>query len=478
MNRRRKNIYKISWELTKSRGREFVLLLFLITFFKTEVPLVVPGIIRWVYAAVESGDAVSLFLAAGKGMCIFLLNVLLMYGINVYGDSWAVKLSFCAAENGYKRVSAMPVGNVKNRFSGGDIFNRIVAGTGHIVGLWFSTIDVISGLAATGILLYLFAGQSFWIMATVGVLVFFDAVRCIVMYFFVSRATVRLEKKRTACINYLRSVVSSHTFHVMNGTEEFILSKYREAREIYMAEELRKSKFCAVFDSMAEIFHSIFLLLFGEYMDLRRKGAISMAEVNASYNRYTSLDETVNTLVRVLTGFSGRVVPVARLEELLACDRGGRCRGNILELQNFSLSLNGKEILKNIDLKIEEGEKVAVIGDNGSGKTTLLKSLAGLFCEEMEENGSRDRMSYLPSDIELFESQTVRTNLLMSGVKNDKIMWPDSFLNRSCRVLSGGEKQRVGLLRSAAAGREILLWDEPASALDEGSGNRCVKREG
>ncbi len=133
----------------------------------------VAGGIFVLQGGMEAGDAADLFLAAGKGMCIFLLNVLLMYGINVYGDSWAVKLSFFAAENGYKKVSAMPVCNVKNRFSGGDIFNRIVAGTGHIIGLWFSTIDVISGLAATGILLYLFAGQSFWIMATVGALVFF-----------------------------------------------------------------------------------------------------------------------------------------------------------------------------------------------------------------------------------------------------------------------------------------------------------------
>ncbi len=308
---------------------------------------------------------------------------------------------------------------------------------------------------------------------------FFDAARGLVMYLFVNRATARLERKKTVCIDHLRSVVTSHTFHTMNGTEEFILSKYREAREIYLAEELRKSKFCAAFDSMAEIFHSIFLLLFGEYLDLRRRDAVSMAEVNAGYNRYTSLDETVNTLVRVLTGFSGRVVPVRRLDELLACGREGKDRENILELQDFSLSLNGKTILKNIDLKIEEGEKVAVIGDNGSGKTTLLKSLAGLFCQGMGENGNRGRMSYLPSDVGLFESQTVRTNLLMSGVRNDKIKWhDDSFLNRSCGDLSGDEKQRVGLLRSAASGREILLWDEPASPLDEGAGNRRVKRGG
>lgn len=162
-----------------------------------------------------------------------------------------------------------------------------------------------------------------------------------------------------------------------------------------------------------------------------------------------------------------------------------------LELKNISISLSNKKILKSIDLKVENGEFISLLGASGCGKSTLLKTIAGII---IQDEGSiflggnltdkippyKRRTVIVFQDFRLFPHMTVAENisfpLKMLGInKNDsrkeaiKLLEKvelQGFEDRNVNNMSGGQMQRVALARALAAKPTVLLLDEPFSSLD------------
>jgi len=167
----------------------------------------------------------------------------------------------------------------------------------------------------------------------------------------------------------------------------------------------------------------------------------------------------------------------------------------VLEFQNISKQYDQHLVVSDINFKVEQGELVVLIGPSGCGKTTLLKMINRLIKPSSGDifiNGRsiftqnevelRRNIGYVIQQTGLFPHMTVRQNIeiipKLQKVDKEQIakrsiqlmemvgLDPQQFLDRYPFQLSGGQQQRIGVARAFACDPEIILMDEPFSALD------------
>ena len=168
----------------------------------------------------------------------------------------------------------------------------------------------------------------------------------------------------------------------------------------------------------------------------------------------------------------------------------------MISVRGLTKSFQKLQVLMGIDLTIERGEKVVIIGPSGSGKSTFLRCLnlleeptsGSVFFEDVEITGHksdrnqvRRRIGMTFQHFNLFPHLTVRGNMTLAPVKlkmmsqwealdeADRLLSRVGLLDKADEYpvrLSGGQKQRIAIVRSLMMKPDVMLFDEPTSALD------------
>jgi phospholipid/cholesterol/gamma-HCH transport system ATP-binding protein len=170
----------------------------------------------------------------------------------------------------------------------------------------------------------------------------------------------------------------------------------------------------------------------------------------------------------------------------------------LISLQQVTMQFGAQRVLHAIDLDIQRGQTLTIIGESGCGKTVLLKLIIGLLrptvgrvlfdgqdlgkLSERELTQQRLRFGFLFQGAALFDSLSVYDNvafgLRAQGRKSEaeiaeivrqrlqEVGLPPSVMTKKPAELSGGMKKRVGLARALALDPEVMLYDEPTTGLD------------
>ncbi len=161
---------------------------------------------------------------------------------------------------------------------------------------------------------------------------------------------------------------------------------------------------------------------------------------------------------------------------------------NIISTENLTFCYNGLEVLQNISFAVQKGDYLGVAGPNGSGKSTLIKNILGilqpregnisLFGQPLADFFQWDKIGYLPQRLAALNTHfpgTVR-EIVQLGVRHKgnyrdikKVLQMMNIEHLSSRLigeLSYGEQQRTMLARALYGKRELLIFDEPTTALD------------
>ena len=171
----------------------------------------------------------------------------------------------------------------------------------------------------------------------------------------------------------------------------------------------------------------------------------------------------------------------------------------MIELKGVRKSYGANEVLKGIDLRIEEQDYLVILGASGSGKSTLLNILSGLekpdqgevlydgeniasLSESQLTKFRKEKVAFIFQQYYLLQELTVEQNVKMGAhlAKNQdylpiiEAMGLKEKIHQYPSELSGGEQQRVAIARALAKKPKVLFLDEPTGALDEATGRQIL----
>ena len=311
------------------------------------------------------------------------------------------------------------------------------------------------------------------------------------------------ERKEYAKItSYIEETLNGIDTIKINGKDKYIINNFKGILTKYF--NFSRIKFLLNRISMGtnELIIAIIpvlILVFGSFLITQRK--LTLGGLMAYYTFMTNLYEPINNLSDAYVGFQTAKGMVHRVEDLLVDDEGENSQVKLkniekIEFKNVHFSYDEKKVFEDLNFSIKKGDKVSIVGESGKGKTTLIKLLTGLYkvdsgyvlinnmnINDISKESLYKNISYLGQQ-PFIMNLSLKENIIF-GEENKVSEENIKYISKICNIkdfitknslsyiinnsgtnLSGGEKQRICLLRTLLKDHDILILDEATSALD------------
>lgn len=319
----------------------------------------------------------------------------------------------------------------------------------------------------------------------------------------------RKVKEATAEINaVLESTISGIRVTKVFTNEEYEKKRFAEGNDLYKNAKKKFYKHMSSFHANIEFFRnflSVLVLAVGGFYIMQ--GKMQISDLVAANLFISAFSSPIGRLAFLVEQYTTGMAGFKRFLEIMSIDTSVKdnpdakeifcARGNI-QFENVSFSYNdGIEVLKNINLQIQPGQKYALVGLSGGGKTTICNLLPrfyeitegkilldGIDIKNIKLKSLRQQIGIVQQDVFLFAG-TIKENIAygkidatdeeiinaakLSEIHEDILKMPqgyDTVVGERGIKLSGGQKQRVSIARCFLKNPPILILDEATSALD------------
>lgn len=365
---------------------------------------------------------------------------------------------------------------------------------------------MVDSLTVIGCGIVLFVINSYLFYITLIVLLLYS----LIIYIFkkpIKTVNYDLMENNAQITSYLKeSIVGIETVKAYQFEEECI-NKTNNLYNNYANKCVKGSTLYSNLNSLINFVHSagiIFILWIGTH--LCQKHIITIADLLIFYYLIDMFIKPVENLINLQPQLQTAIVAAERLndvvdaqiEQIEKSDDIDSISFNDIEFNNITFGYGNRlPVLKNVNLRLKKGQKIAIIGESGCGKTTIAKLLLSFYSPDNGNiliNGKdlsnipksiiRDRIAYISQDTFMF-SDSILNNILMGKKEIDSNKMKkicsecciENFINKmplgyytaleeNGSNISGGQKQRIAIARALLKSPDILIMDEATSNLD------------
>ena len=434
-------------------------------------------------------EIIKIFLSIFRGFLLMFLgqriDVSILFGY--YNHMIRLPMKF---------FSSRKAGEIISRFSDADNINDTVAET--VLSLMLDVTMSVVG----GIIVY-FQNQYLFFISVVLLLLY-----TIIVFSFkgilkkVNREVLENNSQMTSLvIQSINGIETIKTYNLEKRIQDETEFKYLKV----LKSSLKRTKigiFLGTLSEIVELLGNMAIIWIGSMQVIN--GKLTLGEMMVFNTLLGYFTEPVKNLIGLQPTIQTAMVSADRLGEVIDLDIEQKderiipdnLKGDI-EIKNLDFRYGTREqILKNINMKIKKGEKIALVGESGSGKTTLAKLFLKFFdfekgeinindfnIKDIDITFLREKISYISQDIFLFNN-TIKENLMLNEtIKMEEVIemakkinaydfinqLPQRFnyvIEENGANLSMGQKQRLSILRALLKKPDILIMDEATSNLD------------
>lgn len=312
--------------------------------------------------------------------------------------------------------------------------------------------------------------------------------------------SVYLNKKIIALTN--NSVQNAKMIRIFNRKEKE-LQEFKQVNDEYKKQDVKNVKlqvWYRIWVHTVRNFKEPFILLFGGLMVIQ--GSMSLAELVVILTFATKITQYLYDFADKFQNINEFTVAYHKLNDLMNVQEESntmpdkKLSGNIV-FKDVTIYIEGTPFLKNINITLEEGANIAILGDNGSGKTIIIKTILGFYpytgtiyigkedIKKISKYSVRRYIGLILQDTFIFQG-TIRDNISLlekemsdieieiaskaAGIYEEIQEFPEglnSFVASGGTNLSGGQKQRIAIARTLIDKNTFIVFDDSLSKLDE-----------
>ncbi|MFZ3228746.1 MAG: ATP-binding cassette domain-containing protein [Pseudobdellovibrio sp.] len=380
----------------------------------------------------------------------------------------------------------------KNKFQVGDIVNYMSSDSDAIADSSITTIDLTNAcvllIGCTASLFYFIGWSALVALAIMGFL--------IPMTQKLSKRFMHLEDQmmsyRDQRMTLMTQVMNAIRVVKYFAWEKSVLAEVNEIRskEIHARYQLAKAEI-----SWGLIYTSISsIVLFSALLTHVLRGkVIDLALIFTCVSIFSMMEDHFGGLSKFISRFINIIVSADRITKFLQSEKAAEyktiisAQENLIEFKNIDFNFaEQKPLFKNLDLNIKAGQSLAVVGSVGAGKSTFLQLILSEVLPSSGQISFKKNVSkaYVPQDAFIINAslkeniifgaednseEKIRNALYASVLEFDLLAWPaglETEIGEKGVNLSGGQKQRVSLARAVMSNAELIVLDDPLSAVD------------